>query len=180
MPPDLRSNSDKPESLINFIKSAEFSELITTIVVNETSKLRQEISDLKNQVDTLKESNIQLIHLLVNNNDSTNRWKNEKQNKRQELPISFSDIVKKVPKTDELKKPMENKSIKQSEGTSVKDNERKNHDIITNNNQWKRVKKSKKNTRKLNLLYAAQLHLQWKLREPFNFLIFMFTASKQI
>lgn len=61
--PDLRSKQE--ETIITFIKSSEFKEIIEKCIKNETVKLEEKNSKLENEVIQLKESNIELIRLLT-------------------------------------------------------------------------------------------------------------------
>lgn len=69
MPPETRAT--QTEAVINFMKSPEFAIIIKQIVQNEvqneTNELKREISELKNEVVMLRESNIEMVHLLTNN-----------------------------------------------------------------------------------------------------------------
>lgn len=63
--PDLRSKQDG--TIISFIKSSEFKEIINTCIKNETIKLEEKITKLESELIQLKESNIELIYLLTSN-----------------------------------------------------------------------------------------------------------------
>ncbi|KAK9752737.1 hypothetical protein QE152_g3937 [Popillia japonica] len=67
MPPSLRSNGDKNEDLISFMKSEEFTEIIDSIVNKQVKHLNEIINELKSEIQVLKESNIDLIRLLTKN-----------------------------------------------------------------------------------------------------------------
>lgn len=94
----LRSNAEKSDELISFLNSDEFSELISNIVQRETTVLQTRIEELRNEVVILKESNIQLIHLLTSNNAELNVI-NEKNNRKpttytEKKPISYAEKIK--------------------------------------------------------------------------------------
>ncbi|EFA13363.1 hypothetical protein TcasGA2_TC016330 [Tribolium castaneum] len=56
---------EKSDDVLEFLKSEEFSELVRGIVTNATMGLQDEIQKLRNEVDVLKSSNIDLIKLLT-------------------------------------------------------------------------------------------------------------------
>lgn len=63
-----RSNVEKNNEIINFMKSEEFAEIISVIVARENEIIRNEVTELREEVRILKETNIELIHLLDNKN----------------------------------------------------------------------------------------------------------------
>lgn len=150
MPPDLRSTVEKNESIINFLKSAEFSQLIEQIVSKETNKLQQEIITLRNEVNILKESNIELIHLLANNTGKSNSLKD--QHKTKEIsPISYSDTLKKSSKNNE--KPASGvQKQKPNIKTTTKDNESPENKIPINDNGWSKITKKKRDNGRLEVI----------------------------
>lgn len=64
--PETRSTSS--DVVVNFLKGDEFAGIIQRIVEKETQVLKLEIDRLSEQVVILRESNIQLVHLLTSNN----------------------------------------------------------------------------------------------------------------
>ncbi|KAK9704080.1 hypothetical protein QE152_g28524 [Popillia japonica] len=73
MPPGTRANSDKNQefnSVVTFIKSAEFGDIIRNIVNNEMRNLQEQVVDLINEVTMLRQSNVELIQLLTSKEDA--------------------------------------------------------------------------------------------------------------
>lgn len=70
MGPNLRSNSEKSEDVISFLKGESFEALIRSVVNKEVALLQREITSLKSQVEILKQSNIDLIRLLTGSGKS--------------------------------------------------------------------------------------------------------------
>lgn len=70
MPPELRSKQE--ETIISFLKSNEFKEIIISCVKSETKKLEVRIATLENEVKTLRESNIDLVRLLTSSDYQNN------------------------------------------------------------------------------------------------------------
>lgn len=68
MAPGTRANPEKNDEIVNFLKSEEFSDIVSALVSNQNGELLTELRELREEVRILKESNIQLIHLLVNQN----------------------------------------------------------------------------------------------------------------
>ncbi|KAG5872066.1 hypothetical protein JTB14_026760 [Gonioctena quinquepunctata] len=68
--------------MITFLKSEEFAHIIKTCVNEETKKLQEEIISLKQEVNNIRDSNINLVKLLDHSKDHTrmeqctNDWKN--------------------------------------------------------------------------------------------------------
>lgn len=155
MPPDLRSNVEKSDFVLNFLKSEEFNKLITGILAKETSKLQQEITNLRNEVNILKESNIQLIHLLVNNNANATCLKNY-QSLKEASSISYSETLQKGPRNDTQKSVRDSPKINTGEKPSTKDKEKvTNTTNINNDNEWKTITKKKKENRKINAIRGS-------------------------
>lgn len=67
MPPETRSSNTSIE-ITTFLKSEEFALILKNIVNNKIQTLNEKIEELQTKVTDLKESNIQLIHLLTNVN----------------------------------------------------------------------------------------------------------------
>lgn len=162
MPPKLRSSSDDVinDDVINFFKSDTFECIISKIVEKENDRLKSEINDLKNEVLILKETNIQLIHMLSNSNvckdintsDIYNISSNKtpQPNKKQ---VSFSAVLN--PLTE--KRPTEKqpnpdvfttmKISEQDTGESKIETNKKNDD------GWQTVaRKSQKSKKKLEVI----------------------------
>ena len=57
-------------SVVDFLKSEEFTNIIKTIVKCETDELQKQIDELKTEVVCLRESNIELVNLLTNVNQA--------------------------------------------------------------------------------------------------------------
>lgn len=64
MAPGLRSSERSDDAVMCFLRSSEFTEIISNIIKSETSPLREEITALRSELNILKESNIELIKLL--------------------------------------------------------------------------------------------------------------------
>lgn len=98
MGPNLRSCGEKAEDLIGFIKSAEFESIIAAAVNKEVLVLRHEISNLKSELDVLKQTNIDLIRLLSNKSDLNNIESSTKSSivttNLTKKPQSFAEKVK--------------------------------------------------------------------------------------
>lgn len=73
MPPNLRSSGEKYEDTIAFIKSEEYAAImqgiINAAVEKEVSHLKLIINELRNEIDILKQSNVDMIRLYANNAD---------------------------------------------------------------------------------------------------------------
>ncbi|KAK9754729.1 hypothetical protein QE152_g993 [Popillia japonica] len=99
MPPGTRSNPDKSEdfnsNIINFLKSEEFGDIISKIVISETKQLQLQILDLKNEIVALKQSNIEMVSLLSNKNLNNNKSFNKEYNypKTSQSAISYAEIA---------------------------------------------------------------------------------------
>lgn len=68
MAPETRLGTDKSGTFLTLVKSVEFRDFINSIVSDKCNKFEELITDLKNEVLILKETNIQLINLLTANN----------------------------------------------------------------------------------------------------------------
>ena len=66
------SSADPSEQITNLINNSEFKNIISSIIKSEVQVLYETISDLKSEVEVLRESNIQLIHMLAPNNPNPN------------------------------------------------------------------------------------------------------------
>lgn len=64
----ITRGTEKCDEVISFLRGEEFRSLIASIVNRETSNLLSTISDLRREVNSLKESNIELVRLF----DGTN------------------------------------------------------------------------------------------------------------
>lgn len=74
MPPGTRSEKNEDTgTIINFLKSSEFNEMIRGIVSKETKMLNKTISALKTEMEILRQSNIELIKLLTANKCDVNQ-----------------------------------------------------------------------------------------------------------
>lgn len=71
--PDLRSNQSSGSDIQSFLKGEEFSSIIKAIVREENGKLLEEIKVLKNEIVILRESNIQLLHVVMNKDKPWNK-----------------------------------------------------------------------------------------------------------
>lgn len=60
----MASRTNHSEIIREFLKSSEFGEIISTLIKRESDKLQEKIDELKEELTNVKESNIQLIHLL--------------------------------------------------------------------------------------------------------------------
>lgn len=101
MPPGTRSNSDRNEdpgnivnNVISFLKSDDFTEIVGKVVSNETKYLQAQIAELKNEMQILRKSNMELIALLTNENYKGNK----PVTKKTECPnvlksVSYADKV---------------------------------------------------------------------------------------
>ncbi|KAK9743845.1 hypothetical protein QE152_g8273 [Popillia japonica] len=73
MPPSLRSNGEKCDEVIAFLKSEEYAEtlreMVGDAVQKEVSYLHSVINELRNEIATLKESNIDMIRLYSNSTE---------------------------------------------------------------------------------------------------------------
>lgn len=67
MPPETRTTQS--ELIINFLKSADFEDILKSTVKKETEALLKEIEELRTEVVNLKNSNIDLIRLLTSTAD---------------------------------------------------------------------------------------------------------------
>lgn len=99
MPPGTRSNPDKSEdinsNIINFLKSEEFGDIISKIVISETKQLQLQILDLKNEIVALKQSNIEMVSLLSNKNFNNSKSVNKEYNypNTSQSAISYAEIA---------------------------------------------------------------------------------------
>lgn len=81
---ETRSISSQ-DNILEFLRSKEFLDIISEVVKKETEVLTTKISELKEEVVILRESNIELVNLLTNTKEF-----NMKQKKRQENLTSDS------------------------------------------------------------------------------------------
>lgn len=81
MAPTTRYGDD----VVNFLKSKQFEELIASIVRKEVNSLQSIITELRSEIQILKDSNIDLIRLLDNKNKITH---------------DQSDVLKSLPRKD--------------------------------------------------------------------------------
>lgn len=79
MPPETRSSNTSIE-ITTFLKSEEFASILHQIVKKEVQSLHEKIEELQTEVTVLKESNIQLIHLLANTNQQEKESSQEDDN----------------------------------------------------------------------------------------------------
>ncbi|KAK9736574.1 hypothetical protein QE152_g11408 [Popillia japonica] len=99
MPPGTRSNPDKSEdinsNIINFLKSEEFGDIISKIVISETKQLQLQILDLKNEIVALKQSNVEMGSLLSNKNFNNRKSVNKEYNypNTSQSAISYAEIA---------------------------------------------------------------------------------------
>ncbi|KAG5882741.1 hypothetical protein JTB14_032339 [Gonioctena quinquepunctata] len=67
----MTNRTNHSEVIRDFLKSSEFSDIISSLIKRDSDKLKEKIDELKEEVTNLKESNIQLIHLLCNGVQAT-------------------------------------------------------------------------------------------------------------
>ncbi|KAG5897077.1 hypothetical protein JTB14_036304 [Gonioctena quinquepunctata] len=67
----MTNRTNHSEVIRDFLKSSEFTDIISSLMKRESDKLKEKIDELKEEVTNLKESNIQLIHLLCNGVQAT-------------------------------------------------------------------------------------------------------------
>lgn len=147
---NLRSGSDKSDELVNFLKSSEFSDIIQNIVRKEVNYLNQQISDLRSEIDNLKQTNIDLIRLLSNKGDRVEIKSNDKSQiatmsrpMQAKKPQTFAEKVKETEKHIISQNKTESRTFTLTTNNKTDDDER-----------WKTVMKKKKN-RKSNTVYGT-------------------------
>lgn len=168
MPPATRANPNKDEDPVINLKINELKDLITSIVQKETNGLQTLINELKNEVQILRESNIELIGLLTNKNYQMNI--DVSKNIKAPVPSdwkktgsgSFSNAAK------SRNTPQENIVDLRSSTSAVEPVRKKDiniipkEDTIVNNNdnelqsseKWTTVMKKKK-SKKLNVIVGS-------------------------
>lgn len=141
MPPDLRGSS---VDIINFIKSDEFVGIVGKIVKHETDHLNQTISELRNEIVMLRESNIQLIHMLTNqNNLVTSNRAPTKENTLKKKNVTFAETVKcNTKNADTINKQMKEKATLDTDRPEIVNENlnRESWNIVTTKSN-KRIKK---------------------------------------
>lgn len=66
MAPETRFGQSNSELVMTFLKSEEFKSIIKEAIDSATNVLLEQIASLKNEVVMLRESNIEMVHLLTN------------------------------------------------------------------------------------------------------------------
>lgn len=66
MAPETRLGQSSNDAIISFLKSESFNNIIRLAVENATKKLEERMEVLQSEVVNLRESNIELIHLITN------------------------------------------------------------------------------------------------------------------
>lgn len=156
MSPNLRSNSDKAEDIVSFIKSAEFQQIIKSIISSEVSVLKEEISALKTEVQILKQSNIELIGLLTN--DQMNDSGTLRKNFQNTIPQSTSNVrtthaIKKPSTFAEKVKPSKNDT---TQNKNVSDSNLEKINIIGSAPEnWQPVERKTRKKKISNTTYGS-------------------------
>lgn len=153
MPPKKIEKDTVDDVPSNLINSEKFKNFIKFIVQEENAILLKELNTLKEEVVILRESNIQLINLLTNNNYNNNvtnlsPGKNERINNKI-IPTSISNpkhtyahAAKTLTNTNHMEKVadkeqgpsknnVQNSDLKRDEQTKPKFNKKKNNKVIT-------------------------------------------------
>lgn len=165
MPPGLRSGekSDRgDESVMNFLKSAEFVQIITDIVEKKTLPLQEEISALRNEIKVIKESNIELIKLLTSQNANQNIF-NKKEKENIVSSLKCDSKVTYADKASSNKNPSKNTIVKETENiNNVFFSRDKNKDKNNNKDISKQAtditnptNDKNKDRRKTNVIYGT-------------------------
>lgn len=169
MPSSLRSSDE----VINFVKSQEFSDIIRAIVKEETCHLQETINDLRNQVTMLKETNIELIHML-SNKENQNIKNNPVSNISESKSILTKKIVApKIPDSVQPKIPRPNSSSQET--TNTKTNLKEIDKIIIDNNKnntelWSTVIGRKDKRKRRSVIRGSDSTAQIKGVESYNHL----------
>lgn len=135
----LRGSSEQDESVINFLKSEEFSAIIDNIVKTRISDLQQEISTLKIEVQNIRKSNIDLVKLLTNIPKNVTLFQNKEEN-------NFCNSSNYSPEYNEkvLEKPLEDKkSVCQAETDNYKNKNKPTHTYKKEIHQTRSINKYK-------------------------------------
>lgn len=135
MAPETRLTQSSSEVIIAYLKSEEFKELIESAVESRTRRLHEEITTLREEVVILRESNIQLLHVISNPSYSKMVQKNNNDIKTSKID-KYSEPYSQVP----AKNPINN----------GKKNNRSKTIEVENNSSKKVEVKSKKSTSNAN------------------------------
>lgn len=117
MPPETRSGekTERNESIINFLKSSEFLDLIQEIIKSETSALREEIASLRGEVQIIRESNVELLKLLTsqpgNFNIKSKNSQAESIERKTTEKMTFAEKVSSNKKENKKSSEKKNRSV---------------------------------------------------------------------
>lgn len=136
----MTSRTNHSEVIREFLKSDEFGEIVSNLFKKHTDNVQEKIAELKNEVLILRESNIQLLHLLMNEVQTTTEVKSLE--KSSNLHINFSkvnnnmqSVNSKVSQTKNGVNKTRSRSVSTSSGTKNKKTQQaSDHNIIHNNN----------------------------------------------
>lgn len=170
MAPGLRSNTLNEDLIIPFLKSEEFNNIIKQILSEETMDLHKQISELKNDIVLIKDTNNKLINMLSNANFNSN------ENINSNVNTSSGSEIKKATYADKMlsKKTQaveintdnfnlnrnlnvnKNKNNKNINSTKTNSNEPESTNIPANktDDNWVRVQSSKRH-KKQNIIVGS-------------------------
>lgn len=154
MPPSTRSGTEKSDEILSFFKSDKFSSILQEIINKETITLNAEIASLRSEVNILKETNIELIHLLNNKNEVLNVYdmKNTETKKEAAKTAFYSEAVRKTNTDKEVERKVNLTNSKKSEINNPKVKEIENIELLQDNeNDWT-VKVNKRKFKKLDVV----------------------------
>lgn len=166
MPPSLRSNSERGDEVINFLKSSEFEDILKSAVSNEVSVLTQTINELRNEVQVLKETNIDLIRLLTNKSQDINlntvvcdniKFRNQVLSQNTYAEIAKVTQKPEVTRKSEITKKLDATQKPESLNIHIKPTTPTNTSSKDNNaGQWQTVtRKNSKSSKRLNSIYGT-------------------------
>lgn len=150
MPVETRASGEKNDDINQMLKSAEFSNIISAIVKSEVSLLHKEINALRDEIKILKETNIDLIKLLTNDDSQNIKFSKKSYSKvvageqEKSKVISFSDNVIKTqtrPKEDKKGLSLDNKVIEK--------------DITNSTNDWNVVTGKRRRSRNMDFVRGS-------------------------
>ncbi|KAK9719374.1 hypothetical protein QE152_g22713 [Popillia japonica] len=149
MPPGTRANSDKNDesnSVVTFIKSAEFGDIIRNIVNNEMRNLQEQVADLINEVTMLRQSNVELTQLLTSKEYAQSKSlihnNTESESRTTKSKISYAD--KAISRPSEQKRSSQKIPSTAKEKSVLETNIKTTSNIITQN--LRNIKEIKQDT----------------------------------
>lgn len=162
MPPETRTSHS--EAIINFLKSADFTEILNNAIEKKTEVLLNKIEELQSEVVNLRESNIEMVYLLTNkrshnelsivNNNSNNNPADASNGKNKDLKKDLKknniSVINQSNKKIAEKETLEKTIIKQNEL------DKGDHTLNDNFTEWE-FPKRRRNVRRTRAIYGKAL-----------------------